>query len=619
MKDFKRTHTADQLIEQGNQLEDNGNIDQAISLYEQALTLSPNYWRAFLNLGIAYNTKNELKTALDYLQKAYEQNSDVHSTAYNLARTWYQTNQNLTKAIEILKKALTIKSDFIDGFILLSLIQDANKQTELALNTINHALSLQNNHFGALLNKIHYLTTLAKQNEQYEMQAYQLLKQLSPHNNSIRSSFSSFFKDRGYIPQAISTIENNMEFDDLNQISSYLMTLLYSDEITPEHIINAHKNINAFLIAEDYHLDIDLNNKIHIRFLSPDLNAHAVAYFIEPILKHYNADKFKVSVYNISTKFDEITRQLQQSPVDWYDVADLSDEQIVAKIRNDKVHILFDLAGHSSHTRLNILTQKPAPIITSWLGYLATTGLQTVDFRLVDSITDPVGQTEAHHSEQLIRIDGCQWCYTPQKNTPAITDNAYYKKGYITFGSFNQCAKLSDTCLHTWAKLLQQLPNSRILIAGVEQGLAQERIETVFEEYEIAPERYAFQGRVNWIDYFNTYNQVDIALDSYPYTGATTTFDALIMGVPVVTLAGEKSISRSAMSILTALNHSEWVAETTDQYINIAISLANQLQTQPNHKQQLRQELLASDLVNGKIFAKNFEGAILQMIKNHQS
>lgn len=610
---------ADQLITQGNYLEDNADFDNAINHYLQALANAPDYWRAYLNLGIAYNTKGELKTALEYLQKAYNANPNIHSTPYNLARTWYQLGQNTQQALQLLEKAVAIKPDFLDGWILLSVIQDENRQTELALKSINRVLSLEPRHFGALLNKIHYLNTLAKHNEQYEMEAYHLLKQLSPHDAGIRSLYGSFLRDRGYVSQAVDMLQKSYQFEQVSQFSSYLMTLLFLDKLSPEFILEEHYKVNNFFTPKTYDKQIDLNQKIHIGFLSPDLYAHAVAYFIEPVLKHLNQNKFTISVYNISLKSDEITKQLKQAPVQWFDVQDLSDEQIATKIRNDNVDILFDLAGHSSHTRLNILAQKPAPIITSWLGYLATTGLQTVDFRLVDNVTDPVGQTEKHHSEQLIRIDGCQWCYTPQKNTPEIKEHSYHQKGYITFGSFNQCAKLSDTCLHTWAKLLQQVPNSHFFFAGIEQGLAQERIETIFEEYDIDATRYHFQGRVNWTDYFNSYNQVDIALDSYPYTGATTTFDALIMGVPVITLAGEKSISRSAMSILTSLNHLEWVAHTPDEYINIAISLANQLQAEPNHKQRLRQEFLTSDLVNGKIFAKNFEDTILQMIKIHQS
>lgn len=496
------------------------------------------------------------------------------------------------------------------------MIQDETKQTELALQSINQALSLEPKHFGALLNKIHYLNTLAKHDERYEIEAYHLLKQLSPHDAGIRSLYGSFLRDRGYVPQAIDVLQKSRQFEQVGQLSSYLMTLLFSDKLTPEFILEEHYKVNNFFTPKTYDKQIDLNQKVHIGFLSPDLHAHAVAYFIEPILKHLNQNKFTVSVYNISLKSDEITEQLKQAPVNWYNVQDLSDEQIANKIRDNNVDVLFDLAGHSSNTRLNILAQKPAPIIASWLGYLSTTGLQTVNFRLVDSITDPVGQTETHHNEQLIRIDGCQWCYTPQKNTPEIKENAYHQKGYITFGSFNQCAKLSDTCLHTWAKLLQQVPNSQFFFAGVEQGLAQERIETIFEEYDIDATRYRFQGRVSWTEYFNSYNHVDIALDSYPYTGATTTFDALVMGTPVITLAGKHSISRSAMSILTSLNHSEWVAYTPEEYINITISLTKQLQTQPKSKQQLRQELLASDLVNGKIFAKNFENAIMNMVKN---
>lgn len=315
---------ADQLITQGNYLEDNADFDNAINHYLQALANAPDYWRAYLNLGIAYNTKGELKTALEYLQKAYNANPNIHSTPYNLARTWYQLGQNTQQALQLLEKAVAIKPDFLDGWILLSVIQDENRQTELALKSINRVLSLEPRHFGALLNKIHYLNTLAKHNEQYEMEAYHLLKQLSPHDAGIRSLYGSFLRDRGYVSQAVDMLQKSYQFEQVSQFSSYLMTLLFSDKLTSESILEEHYKVNNFFTPKTYDKQIDLNQKIHIGFLSPDLYAHAVAYFIEPVLKHLNQNKFTISIYNISLKSDEITKQLKQAPVQWFDVQAVS-------------------------------------------------------------------------------------------------------------------------------------------------------------------------------------------------------------------------------------------------------------------------------------------------------
>lgn len=611
---------ADEYIEKGNELEDNGQLDEAIQHYLTALETAEGYWRAYLNLGIAYNIKGDFEPALNYLEQAYQQFPDSHITAYNLARILFLLGQDTSRVIQLLEKAVELEHDFFEGWILLAEAFDVNQQTVQAVESANQALTLHPNHFGALWNKAQYLLKLAPTSETWEIQAHHLLKQLSPHDKDIRTLFANFLLERGYSTQAIQVLQEHYDFD-LNHFSHYLWALLFTDQIRAEDIAEEHKKINAFLIPEEYPEQLDLStvDKIKVGFLSADLYQHKNAYFLQSVFTYLNPEKFEIYVYNLSRVFDKVSEQLKQPHLHWFDVQYLSDEQIVAKIREDGVHILFDLAGHSRDNRLTILAQKPAPIITSWLGYLATTGLNTVDFRLVDAVTDPVGLTEAHHTEQLIRIKNTQWCYTPQAETPDIVPNAYHEKGYITFGSFNQCAKVTQTCLDTWLRILQEIPESRIFFAGVEQGLAQERIEDFLLDNGIDETRYAFQGRVSWIDYFSSYNQVDIALDSYPYTGATTTFDALVMGTPVITLAGQHSISRSASSILTALGHSEWIAQSADDYVEIAKTLAEQIQQQPEFKHLLRQEFLLSSLIDGQLFAQNFADALDEMVQRYQA
>lgn len=594
---------SDRLINMGNQFEDGGNIDSALDCYQKAQALSPQYWRTWLNLGIAYDIKNELDQALAMFRRAFELNDATHITSYNLARILHKLPHNRSELIGLLERAIQYKSDFFDAYVILAEAYYEDGQTEKALKIINRALLIQNNP-DVLINKSYYLEALGKEKE-----AFELLKGAAEASDHAKLRLAKFLCDRGEVSQALALYRRMNAFETPVDMSAYLMTLLFSDGVNPETILPDHKKINAFFPAAPLAGKSSKPVK-HIAFMSPDLHAHAVAYFIRPLLENLDKTAFKVSVYNISHTFDAISGQLKKRVENWHDVQGLSDQQLAEKIAADEVDLLVDLAGHSGDNRLGVLAAKPAPIIITWLGYLATTGLDAVDFRLVDHITDPVGLTESQHSEKLIRLPKSQWCYAPQDNLPDIQPSPCLANRFITFGSFNQTAKLSEKCLNLWAEVLKSVPDSRLFFAGVSPGWACERIIGILEKAGIAQDRLAFQGRVSWIEYFASYNQVDIALDSFPCTGATTMCDALAMGVPSLTLAGGTSVSRSGASILTALGHPEWIADSDAGFVETAANFAQNIQVSGQDKTALRQAFLNSSLVDGADFTRRFEAAI---------
>ncbi len=202
------------------------------------------------------------------------------------------------------------------------------------------------------------------------------------------------------------------------------------------------------------------------------------------------------------------------------------------------IDILIDLSGHTQNHRLQVFARKPAPVQATWLGYLATTGLTTMDYRICDIYTDPPGLTERFHTEQLARLPDCQWCYAPYVDLPPIDELPLLRNGYLTLGSFNNSSKLNDRVLELWADALKTIPESHIRIVDVPPGRAQERVVSILKRSGVAPERIEFAPRLPYRDYLQSITAVDVALDPFPYNGGTTSIDTLIMGVPLVTLAG---------------------------------------------------------------------------------
>ncbi|MDO5289227.1 MAG: tetratricopeptide repeat protein [Pseudomonadota bacterium] len=610
---------ADACIAEGNALEDAGDLTGAIRQYRKALTLAPGYWSAWLNLGIAYQAQGNHGQALEMFEAAYDANPAHHLPAYNLARHLSQTSGHAVRCADLLEQALRAKPDFFQALVLLADVRAEHGQRQQAIELLQQALALAPEHPGVLQN----LATYLQQSGQID-RAIEVLQSISKPSASVLASLGQALRDRGQVSQALTLLEKAAAADS-RHLSAYLMTLLFSPDFSPEQIRQAHERVNAALPAVEkvpvpFMPDASGSDgrRLRIGFLSPDLRAHSVAYFIEPLLTHLDRQHIEVFLYSATHRPDSITARLSGLAEHWRDLRAVSAEQAAAQIKSDGITILIDLAGHSSDHRLDVLALKPTPILATWLGYLGTTGLRTVDFRIVDTLTDPPGMTEGEHTERLIRMEAPQWCYQPQEHTPAVAPAPKERNGYVTFGSFNQCGKLSAPCLALWASVLAAVPQSRLLLAAVPEGMARERIQRIMSEAGIAAERLLFYPRTDWQQYFHLYGQADIALDSWPYTGATTLCDALMMGVPVISLAGRRSVSRSGASLLASLGHPEWVAADEQSFVRIATELARQPATLAQ-RQALREQFLHSPLTNGSDFAWRFAGALRQMLAVHNA
>jgi len=397
--------------------------------------------------------------------------------------------------------------------------------------------------------------------------------------------------------------------------TSLLFHLSQQAETAPEQLLAEHRACMERVLYGDRRLPIgaerlaDPERRLRIGYVSGDFRAHAVAYFIEPLLAARDQDAFETFCYHTVDDEDERTAELRAAADRWHSVVRLSDEELAALIQADEIDILVDLAGLTDGNRVHVIARKPAPVQMSYLGYLATTGIDAIDYRVTDARADPPGDTDRWYSERLVRLPETQWCFSPRGAMPAPAPRGGDAGAPIVFGSFNRLAKVQPDMLRLWGRLLARVPDSELWFADVPSDESHERLVAALAVAGVAAERIRTWGRLPPQPYWDLIRRADIALDTFPYNGGATTCECLWLGVPVVTKAGAMGFARSGASILEAVGMSEFVAENDEQYLEIAATLAFDRPRLRALQHGMRDRLRASPLLDAPRFMRNLEAA----------
>jgi predicted O-linked N-acetylglucosamine transferase (SPINDLY family) len=352
---------------------------------------------------------------------------------------------------------------------------------------------------------------------------------------------------------------------------------------------------------------VDPDRRLRLGYVSGDLGFHPVGLFADPVIAGHDRTRFDVYCYSNAKDPDSMGRRMRESLLHWREVTAMRDDQIAELVRSDGIDILVDLSGHTNRNRLFVFARHPAPVQVTWLGYLNTTGLAAMDYRICDWHTDPDGLSEIRHTEALYRMPNSQWCYEPWGSVPSVPRAHLDRPDALVFGSFNQYPKLTDASIDLWSRILARLPQAEIVVFDLRDESNRQRVLDRFARNGVDRVRIGTRGRENLATFYESVGNTDIALDAFPYNGATTTFDVLWMGVPLVALAGERSISRGGVSILRTLGCSELVADTEDDYIEINVRLAQEPEWRDALRRTLRQRLLASPLMDLPRFIADLE------------
>ncbi len=420
------------------------------------------------------------------------------------------------------------------------------------------------------------------------------------------------------IPEAVAAYEQQLKRDPqhLDSHSSRLLALHYLDTATPAFLAQEHRRFGQVVGTTSTALPPRaLPPRLRIGFISPDFRQHAVSSFFEPLLEHLDRERCEIFLYHDHFITDAVTQRLQALSNHWRVIVGQPDQSVEALLRQDQLDVLVDLTGHTGLNRLAVFARRVAPLQVTYLGYPDTTGLAQVDLRLTDALADPPGEADRYATERLVRFSPCAWTWRPPVDAPEVPPLPCLQNGYVTFGSFNNAAKLSDRTLRLWTQILQEVPDSRLLLKAA--GLDQESILTPLrarcEATGMPLERVIFRGHLpSAAAHMAAYADIDIALDPTPYNGTTTTCEALWMGRPVITLSGDRHCARVGVSLLSAIGRAEWIAADELDYVRRAVKCAQGV----NHSTAiwLREAVAASALRDEKGQSARFLAALEQKI-----
>ncbi|MEA2726313.1 MAG: hypothetical protein QOF70_788, partial [Acetobacteraceae bacterium] len=562
----------------GSALQRSGLADQAIVCYQKAAELDPNYAEPLNNLGTLFQSRGDFDTALAYFEKAIQANPQYGITHINLGRL-FESYGKLDRAIACYRNGLQIIPNSPEGHLNLGNALQRSVRIDEAIACYQQAIALQPDFPIAYANLGAALQAQGKVTP--AMAALQQALRLQPDQIDALLNLGNVMTALGRIDEAINCYERILALQPAHAgaLSNQLLALNYADSISPRELaqrsFKAGAQIQQSLPATRSGTDPRPGKRLRVGYVSPDFRGHAVAYFLEPLMRAHDRAEVEVFCYAEVSVPDRVTARFQSLADHWRWTVGVGDEELAAQIRADDIDILIDVAGHSANNRLPVFARRPAPVQVTWLGYPNTTGLASIDYRLIDAITDPPGAADKLAAETLLRIDGGFLCYQPPDDAPEPAPFA--DAGFITFGSFNNLAKLSDTTLQVWGRLLAMVPNARLLLksARFQEQEPKTQIMARLNQHGIATDRVILLGASKHAaDQLAAYRHVDIALDPFPYNGTTTTCETLWMGVPVVTLLGDSHRSRVGASLLTGIGCTGLIAHDHDDYIRIAAELA---------------------------------------------
>lgn len=353
---------------------------------------------------------------------------------------------------------------------------------------------------------------------------------------------------------------------------------------------------------------------LRLGYVSADLCQHTVGLFVKDVLRAHDRTRVEVFAYSAGQVRDRVTDRIRAACT-LRDVASMDDATLADQIRADRIDVLVDLSGHTAGSRLTVFAHRPAPVLVSWLGYFATTGLAYMDAVLLDPWHAPPG-TEAQFVEPIIRLPSGRFCYQPVAGAPAHTVSPPVERnGHITFGCFNNTAKLNEGVLEVWSRLLQALPSSRLVLKWrtFNDEAFRHSMTQAFSGCGIAPDRIELRGPSFHTEMLKEYADIDIALDPFPFTGGLTSCESLWMGVPVVTWPQNRVVSRQTSAFLHQIGLPELVAKDAGDYLRIALDLANNHKQLANWRATLRDRMRASPLMDVKGFTRQLESALIDL------
>jgi predicted O-linked N-acetylglucosamine transferase (SPINDLY family) len=593
-----------------------GQVENAVAAFRRAVDLRPGDAILLNEYGNALCAAGRGQEAITALRQAAAARGDLPEVHNNLGNV-LRVSGRLTEAADCYRTALSLRPIYPEALNNLGVVMQEQGKTDTAIDAFRQAIAIDPEN--ALVHT-HLGAAYAAQGRLSDaVAAHREALRLDPDLAAAHNNLGIALKDQGLLAEARAAYARALEIEpDAPEVHSNLvMCLSYDPAVDGEALLSGHRgwaSRHARPEQTDFDRPLEPDRVLRIGYVSPDLWTHSVAYFIEPVLEYADRDRFHVTCFADVERPDATTARLRAHADRWHETAALSDDELFELIRADGIDILVDLAGHTANNRLPVFGRRAAPVQISWIGYPATTGLTQMDYRVTDDWADPPGETDAYHSETLLRLPSGFLCYGPPRDAPAPAADRGDRP--ITFGSFNNLSKVTDAAIALWSEILHEVPDARLLLKSrqlADEGVRQ-RIVDAFAGHLIPEERLDLRARVPSREaHLALYGEVDVALDTFPYNGTTTTCEALWMGVPVVTLSGGLHAGRVGASLLHQCGLDDWIAETPEHYVSLALAVAANLP----ERRILREWVAESGLADAPRFTVAWEAALRQIWRDH--
>lgn len=594
-----------------------GRLPEAIASFRHALALNPEHAEAHNNLGIIYQELGQMTEAAEHYYRALQIKPGYFEAHNNLGGV-LQTQGKLKEAESMLRKALNINPDNTNTLSNLGQVLQSQGLLIEAESMLRRAIQIDTQHTAAWNNLGN--TLRAQQKFDDAETCFRQALAIHPLDANTHCNLAVLLQEKGRLTEAINCQRNALKIDpkDYRARSNLLFCLNYTSTNATECLEDAQTY--GRLIASDVEKPFSCWNckekpeRLKIGLVSGDMNSHPVGYFLEGVLANLDASNVELIAYPTNPYQDELTERIRSHFSSWKPLYGQSDEAAASMIHADGVHILVDLSGHTAYNRLAVFARKPAPVQTSWLGYFATTGLPMMDYLIADPWTLPESE-EKYFTEHIWRLPETRLCFSAPPFDIPVSALPAIKNGYITFGCFNNLTKMSADVVTTWARILKSVPDSRLLLKSKSLNAQAVKSNVIqwFEQHQVGAERIILEGASPRSEYFYAYHQVDIALDPFPFTGGTTSAECLWMGVPILTLAGNRFVSRQGIGLLMNAGLPQWIANNEDDYVFRARNHASDLAVLADLRSRLRAQALNSPIFDAPRFAKHLGNALWGM------
>ena len=633
----------------GQALHDLGRQEDAVTAFRAALRFAPNFAEVHCGLGLALKDLGRLGDAIAAYGAALRIAPDFAEAHFNLGLALRDAGR-IDEAIAAFRAASRIKPDFADAHASLGLLLHDSGRIEEAVAALRAVVRIRPESADAWFSLAHALQAQGR-GEEAEA-AYRAVPRIKPDFAAAHSNLGLLLLESGRIGDAIEAIRTalritpdfahahanlglasqesgrideaiaayraalRIEPDAADVHSNLIMTMHFSPEITEAAILAEARTFAGRCAnappARAFANPADPDRRLRVGYVSGDFRSHPAGIFLERVLAHHDPAAIEVFCYSNNHRADALTGRLRAAAGHWRNVAASPDQAVAAMVARDGIDILIDLSGHTALNRLPMFALRPAPVQATWLGFWGTTGLPAIDYILSDDIAIPLGQ-EALYSEQVIRLPAGRFCYSPPDYAPPPPPEPPARRvGHVTFGSFNNLAKLSPDVIRLWAAVLHAVPGSHLLLKWkslIDPGMRQ-RLTEAFGAEGIAAGRLELRGVSPHEAMLGEYADIDVALDPFPFSGGLTSCEALWMGVPLVTLPGPGAASRQTEGFLRALGLTAWVAASPADYVRVAAALAAEA---PESRARLRRRMADSPLCDGPGFARGLEAAYRAM------